>query len=207
MKKTLLFSAVAALTVLALPWAARADDPTPAATAAPSLTYDDPAIHYQAPDGWTKRDVQTHPGDGPQVVAAFVKVFSREDVRTITLSIEPFDSSLDTAQSDQETQLRQASSGGSGGGGSPGADDSDSGGGAFFDRKDHITLSNGMPARYLKVSLGSGAGAMARLYQYLVIDGKRKIVLTYGGRDGFFGDKDALDALSTLTVVLYPQGR
>jgi hypothetical protein len=31
--------------------------------------------------------------------------------------------------------------------------------------------------------------------------------VTYAGRDGYLGDKDALDALSTLTVVLYPPGR
>ncbi len=199
MKRRTVFAVAALLGSLAFPWAARADDPP---TPAP-LTYDDPAIHYQAPDGWTKRDVPSGPqGDGPQVVAMFVKSFARSDPRTITITVIPFEGDLDAAQSQEETQLRNGASGGGGGGG-----DDDTGGGVFFDRKDKITLSNGMPARYLKVSTGAGAGAMARLYQYLVVDGKRLIVLTYAGRDGYFDDKAALDALSTLTVVLYPQGR
>jgi hypothetical protein len=203
MKRTHLFTAVVVLIGLALPWAARADDPPTPAPAAPS--YDDPAIHFAAPDGWTKRDVPgANPNsDGPHVVAMFVKTYGRDDIRTITLTVEPYDGGLDTAQSDQETQLRNSAGGGGGGG----ANDDDSSNSVFFDRKDHITLSNGMPARYLKVSLGAGAGAMARLYQYIIIDGKRKIIATYAGREGYFNDKDALDALSTLTVVLYPAGR
>jgi hypothetical protein len=190
-------AAAALLAGLALPWVARADD-TPAAS---TLTYDDPAMHYQAPDGWTKRDVGSpHGGDDPQVVAMWVKSFSHSDPRTITITVQAFEGDLDAAQSQMETQLRNSGSGGGGG-------DDDNGGGVFFDRKDKITLSNGMPARYLKVSTGAGAGAMARLYQYLIVDGKRMITVTYAGRDGYFGDKDALDALSTLTVVLYPPGR
>jgi hypothetical protein len=198
MPRRTILAAVALLGSLAFPWVARADD-TPAAS---PLTYNDPAMHYQAPDGWTKRDVGGGPasGDDPQVVAMWVKAFSHSDPRTITITVQPLEGDLDAAQSQMETQLRNAGSGGGGG-------DDDNGGGVFFDRKDKITLSNGMPARYLKVSTGSGAGAMARLYQYLVVDGKRMIVLTYAGRDGYFGDKDALDALSTLTVVLYPPGR
>ena len=200
MTRRTIFAAAVLLGSLAFPWVARADD-TPAAS---PLTYDDPAMHYQAPDGWTKRDVGNRPqgGDDPQVVAMWVKSFAHGDARTITVTVQSFQGDLDAAQSQMETQLRNAGSGGGGGGG-----DDDSGGGVFFDRKDKITLSNGMPARYLKVSTGSGAGAMARLYQYLVVDGKRMIVVTYAGRDGYFGDKDALDALSTLTVVLYPPGR
>jgi hypothetical protein len=195
-----MLAAAALLGSLTFPWAARADDPP----AASPLTYDDPAMHYQAPDGWTKREVGGNPqgGDDPQVVAMWVKAFSHSDPRTITITVQNFSGDLDTAQSNMETQLRNNGSGGGGGGG-----DDDNGGGVFFDRKDKITLSNGMPARYLKVSTGSGAGAMARLYQYLVVDGKRMIVLTYAGRDGYFGDKDALDALSTLTVVVYPPNR
>jgi hypothetical protein len=198
-RRTIL-AAAALLGSLAIPWVARADDPPAAST----LTYDDPAMHYQAPDGWTRRAVGGGPpsGDDPQVIAMWVKSFAHSDPRTITITVQNFQGDLDAAQSQMETQLRNAGSGGGGGGG-----DDDNGGGVFFDRKDKITLPNGMPARYLKVSTGSGAGAMARLYQYLVVDGKRMIVVTYAGRDGYFGDKDALDALSTLTVVLYPPGR
>jgi hypothetical protein len=48
---------------------------------------------------------------------------------------------------------------------------------------------------------------MVRAVEYVAFDGRRSIILSYVGAAGDFSDKDALDAMASLTVVLYPDGR
>jgi hypothetical protein len=160
----------------------------------PNLSYDDPAMHYSAPDGWTKIDVPPSGGnqDGPTTVAAFTKEFSRYDKRSITIRIEPYSGTLDGAESSHESELRS-----SGGNGST----------IFVDKKTKVTLPNGMPAWFLKATIGSENGDAARIYEYVLFDGKRQIIVGYAGKAGNFDDKDAVDAFKTLSVVLYPAGR
>ena len=107
----------------------------------------------------------------------------------ITLKIEKYDGSLEGLENSHESEVRQLS---------------DS---VFVDKRVKITLSNGMPAYQLRYTVGQDAGGTVRTMEYVVYDGKRSIIAGYSGRGGMFDDKDALDALSTLTVVLYPQGR
>ena len=151
-----------------------------------SLSYDDPAIHYSAPDGWTRVDVE--PGDDAPA-AVFRKTFERYDTRAIMLKLQPYDGSLDGLETTHESEVRQQQ------------DD------VFIDKKMKITLSNGMPAWQLRLSMGQMSGNAIRSIEYLATDGRRSIVLSYSGRSGTFDDSVAIAALSTLTVVLYPAGR
>jgi hypothetical protein len=179
MKPAILF--LVALFCIAAPAAARAD-------AGPS--YDDPAIHFSAPEGWEKQDVpaqDSHSRGG--VVAVFTRDFGRYDKRSITIRIEPFAGSLDGLAGSHESDLRTQS---------------DS---VFVDKKTRITLTNGMPAWMLKISFGSEPGRTIRDVEYVVYDGRRSIIASYAGRAGTFEDKEAAAALSALSVVLYPEGR
>lgn len=166
---------------LVVPSAVRADDA--------KLSYDDPAVHYSAPDGWYRQNLPPEAEQSAHYVAAFGKTFDRNDTRTITLRIEPYTGSLDGLASSHESDLRsQAES-------------------VFVDKKTKITLANGMPAWLMKVSIGQDAGRIVRDFEYVVFDGRRSIIASYVGRDGTFDDKEAISALSTLSVVLYPSGR
>lgn len=70
-----------------------------------------------------------------------------------------------------------------------------------------VTLSNGMPAYWLKVSQGSDVGQYTRRFEYVIIDLKRGITVSYIGRQGDFEEKDAQAALAGLSVVAYPRDR
>lgn len=175
-----LFGMAAALAALAA--GARADD----------LSYDDPAMHFEAPPGWTR--VALPPADGAepqQGVPAAVFVWHRGavDQRTIVLQIEPFQGTLDGFERQRESELRQG------------------GDGTFVDKKTLTKLANGMPAYVLKISSGNEAGKFVRRYDYLATDGKRSIDVQFVGRQGDFGDADVESALASLYVVLYPPNR
>jgi hypothetical protein len=153
--------------------------------------YDDPSIHYVAPDGWQK--VDTPPpqqgGQDDQTVARFAKDISRYDKRAIMMKMSDYQGTLDGAESTHESDLRSTSDG------------------VFVDKKERVTLANGMPAWFLKVSIGQDAGNIVRGFEYVVFDGKRRIILGYYGRAGYFDDKDAKDAMASFAVVVYPEGR
>jgi hypothetical protein len=166
---------------LAVPSAVRADDS--------KLSYDDPAVHFSAPDGWQQQNLPPEVQQGAHYVAAFTKTFDRNDTRTITLRIEPYAGTLNGLQGSHESDLRGQ------------ADN------VFVDKKTRITLANGMPAWLMKVSIGQDPGRTVRDFEYVVFDGRRSIIASYVGRDGTFDDKEAISALSTLSVVLYPAGR
>jgi hypothetical protein len=177
-------SATFAAAPVARPALAQAD-----ATPAPStLSYDDPAVHYTAPEGWTRIEIPEGAGEGAPT-AAFTKEFSRYDTRVISLKIDRYDGSLNGLEATHESDLRSQ------------FED------VFIDKKTQIVLSNGMPAWQLKYTAGSSSGQSVRTMEDVVYDGKRSIELSYSGRAGSYDDKDAVAALSTLTVVVYPEGR
>jgi hypothetical protein len=171
-------SALAVLALLLLPALARADG---------NLSYDDPAVHYNAPDGWTRIDIPAGSEDAP--TALFRKEFTHYDVRAISLKIDKWAGSLDGFESSTESDMRSQNQD------------------MFVDKKTKVTLSNGMPAWQVKYTYGSSAGSIVRGMEYMAFDGRRGIILSYAGRSGAFDDKEALAALSTLTVVLYPEDR
>ncbi len=163
---------------------ARADDATPAPSATSDLSYDDAAVHYSAPAGWVR--VPTPPPEDGQALAGFAKQFGANDVRQISLTIKPDDSTLDGIDRNHEVDMRSSGDGS-----------------VFINKRTLTTLANGMPAWWLAASFGEAFKA-TRLYEWVVTDTRRSIVLAYGGRDGYFEEKEAQAALSTLSVVVYP---
>jgi hypothetical protein len=176
-------ASLALLAVLIAPVVVRADD-NPSNN---NLSYDDPSVHYAAPDGFTRVDIPPDAKDAPN--ALFQKQISRYDTRAITLKIADYSGSLDGLEGSHESDLHSNNDG------------------LFVEKKTKTTLSNGMPVWMVKYSMGQGAGRMIRAVEYVAFDGRRSIILTYAGAAGDFTDKDALDAMSTLTVVVYPEGR
>ncbi len=164
------------------------------AFAADSLSYDDPGMHFKPPDGWTRVELNQEPAGANNdekrpPAAIYVWHRGQIDQRTIVVNIQPFEGTLDGFESQHESDLRSASDG------------------TFIDKKTKTTLANGMPAFFLKVSSGSELGTFTRRYEYLVYDGTRSIDVAYGGRQGDFDEKDAVAALASLYVVMYPAKR
>ncbi len=171
---------------------------TPKAQAAGSLSYDDPGMHFKAPDGWERIDVPSGDatggggaaggGDAPPA-AVFMYDRGRLDQRTIIIDIKSEADSLDAFERGHESDLRQQA-----------------GNDTHVDKRTQVTLSNGMPAYLLQVTSGDGLASLRR-YEYLVYDGTRDIDVAYFGHQGEFDEKDALAALSSLYVVAYPHDR
>jgi hypothetical protein len=149
-------------------------------------TYSDRSITFTAPDGWT--NLHAPPPDGTEnstPVAMFIKSFNKYDTRAIQIVVKDYSGSLDGFEGDHEKELRK---------------DSDS----AFIRKSKVTLANGMPAYWLKVTQGADAGSYVALYEYVIVDLKRAITVAYIGKQGFFDEKDAQTSLAQLAVVAYP---
>ncbi|GAC1306391.1 MAG: hypothetical protein NVSMB21_09090 [Vulcanimicrobiaceae bacterium] len=166
-----------------------------AALATPDpLAYDDPGMHFRAPDGWTRvvtSDAAPDAGSSNAPPAAvFVRDAGRAEQRTIVIDIQPYDGTLDGFERSRETELHSQTDG------------------TFVDRHTKTTLSNGMPAYFLQVSQPSGAaGHQRRRYDYLVYDLARSIDVAYIGRYGDFDEADVKAALASLSVVVYPRRR
>ena len=165
--------------------------PAPAPTV-DSLAYDDPGMHFRAPDGWKRIQLVDGSNDPSAKIPAAVFTYhaDRNDARTIVISIEPFSGTLEGLAVSKESELRNATDG------------------TFVDRKSKIALDNGMPAYAIKVSQPSGpAGRQLRRFDYVIYDLSRSIDVAYIGRYGDFEDRDVEAALSTLSVVVYPRAR
>ncbi|MBC5798953.1 MAG: hypothetical protein GIW94_03105 [Candidatus Eremiobacteraeota bacterium] len=163
------------------------------AAAAGSLSYDDPGMHFKAPDGWQRVDLPNADAgdqDHKPPAAVFVLNPGRRDQRTIVLDIQSGSDSLDAFEHGHESELHQQGDNG----------------GAHVDKRTQVTLANGMPAYLLQVTSGDGLDSVRR-YEYLVFDGQRDIDVSYSGHQGEFDQKAALDALSSLYVVAYPRNR
>jgi uncharacterized protein GlcG (DUF336 family) len=161
---------------------------------ADGLSYDDPGMHFQAPDGWTRLQL-ANPDDGSDQnkdsdvpVAVFTWHQGKGDQRTITITIAPFDGGLDQFEKGHESDLHSQS---------------DS---AFVQKKTKTALANGMPAYFLTTSLGSSSSAtFTQRDEYLVIDTQRSIDVAYSGVAGQFDEQVAKEALASLYVVVYPE--
>jgi hypothetical protein len=161
-----------------------------AAAAEPVPAYDDPAVHFAPPNGWEKIDVGSGSGGGSEPPAAvFVSNPGKYNERRIVLEIAPYSGTLDGFVSTHESELRTKYDG------------------AFIDHKARVTLANGMPAWWMRVSFGATVGHFYRRYEYVVLDGQRSIILSDTSRLGEVEEKDAQGALGTLSVVVYPRGR
>jgi len=166
------------------------DAQTAAAPAAPSRTFNDPAMSFTAPDDFTPIPMQQHDPvnfEQPTVVAAYVKNPGRQDMVSISLSMDSFQSGVDGWEMNAENNLRTQTDG-------------------VFIKKTQTTLPNGMPAYWLEVTVGSGFDQM-KSYEYVWSDGVRGISLSIIGRYGAISESAAKKALANVSAVAYPKYR
>lgn len=168
--------------------------PAPApdsAPSAPSRTFDDPAMSYTAPDDFTKVPIgpaaDTAQFDKPTVVAAFVRGYGKPGTLTVTITMENFDGNADGFDQVTENTLRNQADG-------------------VFIKKSPARLSNGMPAYWQEITIGSGFNEIKR-YQYVWADGVRGVQLAVMGRYGTLGDAEAKKILAQVSAVAYPKNR
>jgi hypothetical protein len=162
---------------------------TGAALAADPLSYDDPGMHFQAPDGWTRIDVPPGDPNGSEKhpVAVFAFHSGRSDQREIVITVEPFDGGLDQYERSHEQDARSAS---------------DS---AFIEEHSKTTLANGMPAYFFRVRTSDPSSSSdVERSEYLVIDTQRGIDVSLVASVGAISPKEAKEILSSLYVVVYP---
>lgn len=176
------------LAAFAAPVGAQEQQSYAAPTPAPNA-YTDPAMSFTAPDGYVKANMPPHdPTDfeQPTVVAAFAA--SKPPQRVITIQMEDFTGSLSGFEMVTENELRNQSDG------------------VFVKKKEQTTLSNGMPAYWQEITVGSGFQT-AKRYEYVWIDGVRGVVLSVTGRYGEITEDDAKKALAQVSAVAYPRDR
>ncbi len=160
---------------------------------APPGDYDDAAMHFGPPAGFERVRLPAPPdddgGDTARPVAVYLYHAGKPDQRSIVISIANFEGSLADFDRSHESELRQAVSS------------------TFVSKKQNVTLTNGMPAMFLKVNQGDALGSFVRRDEYLVVDGKRSIDAAYIGQQGDFDEAQAMAGLKDLSVVLYPRNR
>lgn len=155
-------------------------------------TYTDPAMSFTAPSEFMPLPVPSAGPtgfQGPTTVAAFVKHAKRPDSVIITLRMQMTDEDLSDFAADAETLVRNQ-----------GSDNS------VFVKKNLTTLSNGMPAYFMDVTVSQDAGEL-RIFQYVWVDGERGVTLSVVGRFGMIDSAGALKDLSTASAVAYPKNR
>jgi hypothetical protein len=108
--------------------------------------------------------------------------------RIITIQMETFDGNLDGFEMVTENELRNQT---------------DS---VFVKKKTLTTLSNGMPAYWQDITIGSGFQE-AKRYEYAWVDGVRGIVLAMTARYGTVTEDQAKAALSQASGVAFPRRR
>lgn len=181
---------LAFLLVALLPAAVLAQNATPAAPAQPTLQYNDPAMSFTAPAGFRPMPVPPHDPanfENPAIMAAYVKNAGGRNAMSIVLRMENYDGSPDGWATTADNDLRGSTDG------------------AFISRS-ATKLSNGMPAYWEVVTVGSGFDQI-KTYQYLWADGVRGVTLSLICRDGVIGDDAAKALLSNVTAVAYPKYR
>lgn len=151
----------------------------------------DPAMSFTAPAGFLKLQIPPHDpvqfGD-PTLVAAFVFHPGKGDMRAISIQMENFQGTLDGYEMVSENELRNKS---------------DS---VFFKHKVTTTLSNGMPAYFQNITIGSGFDEN-KIYRYVWIDGVRGIQLAESARFGELSEDQAKKDLANASATAYPVNR
>ncbi|HET9029001.1 MAG TPA: hypothetical protein VFN49_02405 [Candidatus Aquilonibacter sp.] len=182
-----LFLVLAALVLLPLGAFAQEATPTPPAN---PMVFDDPAMHFVAPDGYKplgQRQIDVdHLSDDPQVVAAWVEPGGRP--KELLIQQQAFDGTLDGFVSNYTQFIRNTFSD------------------AQVRDNRPVSLKNGMPAMYLDATMGSGFGT-TKLYAVAWIDGQRGVVISVKALIGELDEKAALKLLSNASAVRYPPNR
>jgi hypothetical protein len=159
---------------------------------ADDLSYDDPGMHYRAPDGWQRVPIGDAAGADGAPTAVFVLRASKNQPRAVTITIDDYDGTLAEYASSHERDVRQHA-------GDNGA--------VLVERNDLTKLPNGMPVVYLVWTLSTDTGAPLKNYEYLFIDGQRSVSVKYSGYASDIGDADAAATLKSLYAVAYPKKR
>jgi hypothetical protein len=155
-----------------------------------NLTYEDAAMHFTAPKDYQRLEVPPAPeATTLYPVAVFARSAGKPEQRTIMISVEPYQGSIDGFESNSENELRTQIEG------------------VFVDHKTRTALANGMPVWWQKISFGEGLGNTYRRYAYVGFDGRRGISVSITGRLGELSEEEAKTALADLSIVVYPAGR
>jgi hypothetical protein len=175
------------------PVQAYAQSATPEATPTPLPLnqYTDPGMAFTAPADYYRLPVQPHDPaqfDQPTVMAAWVLNPGKREQITITITMENHDGNLDGFEMITENEIRNKV---------------DS---VFFKKHELTQLSNGMPAYWQELSMGSGFDTLKR-FDYVWIDGTRGVLLAATGRYGVLDEPMAKKALAQASGVLYPKRR
>jgi hypothetical protein len=78
--------------------------------------------------------------------------------------------------------------------------------GDVFIKKTPMKLSNGMPAIWQEITLGSGFDQV-KIFQVVWADGLRGVALSVTGRYGSIDEPEAKRALANVSAVAYPKYR
>lgn len=190
MNRFVLAAAICAFVLNALPAAAQQQAPVSVAPTPAPATFQDPAMTFTAPAGYIKAKIPPHDPmrfDQPTVVAAFL-YRGKSRSAEITIQMENFNGDLSGFEMVTENELRgQADS-------------------VFFKKKTLTTLSNGMPAYWQDITVGSGFQEVKR-YQYVWIDHLRGVQLAITARWGELTQQQAKQALANAAATAYPLNR
>lgn len=187
--KRVSFAAVAMAFALLPAGAVRAQIPPPPTPSPDPHTYSDPAMNFTAPSNAVlvgRRNVPVEQlGQDLEPVAIWVLRPGKEDMSTITISMEAFTGAPDQWEGQFESQMHN------------------SGDGVLVRRKTSMSLLNGMPASFVEVTSGSGFTSRK---QFAVVwaDGQRGIALSVICRLGDVTAEQAREALKNATAVRYP---
>lgn len=177
------------LFAFALPAAAFGQN-APSAQTAPSNQYNDPAMSFTAPADFRPIPVPSHDPanfENPTVMAAYAKAPGTQQALSIVVRMQNFDGNADQWATNADNQLRGSVDG-------------------AFIKRNSDRLSNGMPAYWEEITVGSGFNQI-KMYRYLWSDGVRGIELALTSRNGAIDGRHAKEALSNVSAVAYPRYR
>jgi hypothetical protein len=162
----------------------------PAIALADAHVYSDPAMSFTAPADYTPVPIPTHDPatfDDPAIMAAFVKNPGKQNACQITLRMQNFGGDASGLDMVVENDLRNQA-------------------GSVFVKKTATKLSNGMPAIWQEITIGSGF-QQVKIFQLVWADGVRGVQLAVMGRYGAIDEPEAKRVLGNVTAVAYPKYR
>lgn len=187
------FLAALALAVLAIaPFAVRAQEATPTPNPHP-MTYEDPGMNFTAPAPFRPLfqrkaiPLAQLPDDATPVAEWIIPDPNRP--KQLIIMQELFSGNADEFYTHFSQQLREQ------------GDE-----GAIIKNKQSISLKNGMPARYLEMTSGTGFDAK-KVYVELWADGSRGVAVLFSAQTGESDEKRAKAIMSDLNAVRYPAER
>lgn len=191
MKRAFVILVLVCAAALVSPVALRAQQATPMPTPADWQVYDDPAMHFHAPDGFRpigQRQISVEKlGDDPVIVAAWIYP-DKDHPRRLIIQQEYFEGDYKAFDSQLESQLR---------------DQYDN---PFFKNKQDTKLRNGMPAEFMEMSAGSGFNVQ-KFYILLWSDGQRGVAVLLQSQLNDLDGDSARRLMSDASAVRYPINR